>query len=174
MASELTVQTLRGPTSGANANKVLIPSSQTLHAPGHVIQVQQYQAYPTNINIASDTLTATNMAVTITPKFATSKIVLHASWPYWFTSDSNNYCIGTIYKGSSNLGSGAYNCLSFNGPMRASTYNNQGHADYVDSPNTTSATTYTVYVRPYSANTSNLRVQWQHQISFISATEIAQ
>ena len=39
MASELTVQTLRGPTSGTNANKVLIPSGQTLHAPGHVIQV---------------------------------------------------------------------------------------------------------------------------------------
>jgi len=40
MASELTVQTLRGPTSGANADTVLIPSGQTLHAPGHVIQAK--------------------------------------------------------------------------------------------------------------------------------------
>ena len=32
MASELTVQTLRGPTSGTNANKVIIPSGQTLDA----------------------------------------------------------------------------------------------------------------------------------------------
>ena len=32
MASELTVQTLRGPTSGANADTVLIPSGQTLDA----------------------------------------------------------------------------------------------------------------------------------------------
>jgi hypothetical protein len=30
MASDLTVQTIRGPASGANANKVLIPSGQTL------------------------------------------------------------------------------------------------------------------------------------------------
>jgi len=30
MASELIVQTLKGPTSGANANKVIIPSGQTL------------------------------------------------------------------------------------------------------------------------------------------------
>ena len=32
MASELTVQTLRGPTSGANADTILIPSGQTLDA----------------------------------------------------------------------------------------------------------------------------------------------
>lgn len=32
MASELIVQTLKGPTSGANANKVIIPSGQTLDA----------------------------------------------------------------------------------------------------------------------------------------------
>jgi hypothetical protein len=30
MASEITVQTIKGPTSGANANKVIIPSGQTL------------------------------------------------------------------------------------------------------------------------------------------------
>ena len=43
MASELTVQTLRGPTSGANADTVLIPSGQTLHAPGHVMQVVTFE-----------------------------------------------------------------------------------------------------------------------------------
>jgi hypothetical protein len=32
MASELIVQTLKGPTTGANANKVIIPSGQTLDA----------------------------------------------------------------------------------------------------------------------------------------------
>ena len=38
MASELTVQTIKGPTSGANANTVLVPSGHNLHVPGHVIQ----------------------------------------------------------------------------------------------------------------------------------------
>lgn len=54
MASELTVQTLRGPTSGANANKVLIPSGHSviteaggLVAPGMAIQTQ-HMTYATN------------------------------------------------------------------------------------------------------------------------------
>ena len=50
MASELIVQTLKGPTSGANANKVIIPSGQTLDASaggmttpaGHAIQVVHF------------------------------------------------------------------------------------------------------------------------------------
>ena len=141
---------------------------------GHVVQVQQYQAYPAYMNLSSDSFAATNMTVTITPKFANSKIVLHASWGYWFASDSNNYCIGTLYRGSSNLGTGSYSALTFHGPMRNSSYNHHATMDYIDSPGTTNATTYTVYVRPYSANTSHLRVQWSAQLSFLSATEIAQ
>ena len=46
MASEIIVQTIKGPTSGANANKVIIPSGQTLDASegfippaGHIVQV---------------------------------------------------------------------------------------------------------------------------------------
>lgn len=34
MASELIVQTLKGPTSGANANKIIVPSGQTLEVDG--------------------------------------------------------------------------------------------------------------------------------------------
>ena len=149
-------------------------SAAGVHIPGHVIQVQQYQAGGSTLEVSTNNFTATSMTVTITPKFTTSKIILHASWPYWFAADSNNYCIGTIYRGSSNLGIGGYNGLTFNGPMRNSSYNNQAHMDYMDSPNTTSATTYTVYVRPYNYNTSLLRVGWTSQLSFLSAMEIAQ
>jgi hypothetical protein len=41
MASELIVQTLKGPTSGANANKVIIPSGQTLEVSGSVTGITQ-------------------------------------------------------------------------------------------------------------------------------------
>ena len=37
--STLQVENLIGPTSGSNANKVIIPSGQTLYAAGHVVQV---------------------------------------------------------------------------------------------------------------------------------------
>lgn len=79
MASELIVQTLKGPTSGANANKVIIPSGQTLTAPGHVIQV-------VNSNIAGNSASTTatdwvnsSLTISITPKFATSKIYVIAN-----------------------------------------------------------------------------------------------
>ena len=39
MAGTLTVQTLQGPTTGSDANTVIIPSGHNLHSPGHVIQV---------------------------------------------------------------------------------------------------------------------------------------
>ena len=41
MASELQVTTIRGVPTGANANQINIPAGQTLHAPGHVLQVVQ-------------------------------------------------------------------------------------------------------------------------------------
>jgi|GEM_PF-4589762 len=41
MASELQVTTLKGNPTGANANQILVPSGQTLHAPGHIVQVVQ-------------------------------------------------------------------------------------------------------------------------------------
>lgn len=79
----LTVQTLQAPTSGANANKVLIPSGQTLDASagtltpsaGHVIQYQQR-----NFDLDSFTTSTasyidyTNVYVDITPKFSNSLI----------------------------------------------------------------------------------------------------
>jgi len=41
MASEIIVQTLKGPTSGANANKVIIPSGQTLDLAGSTSGVNE-------------------------------------------------------------------------------------------------------------------------------------
>jgi len=91
MASELTVQTLRGPTSGANANTVLVPSSQTLHAPGHVIQVVTY-----GINdeaTAAGTSKVTMQDWTFTKKVASSNvsITLHVNYSNSSkTSDDDN------------------------------------------------------------------------------------
>ena len=38
--STLHVENLKGLSSGGNANKIIVPSGQTLTAPGHVIQMQ--------------------------------------------------------------------------------------------------------------------------------------
>ena len=45
--STLHVENLKGPTSGANANKVILSNDQTLYAPNHIVQVltQEITAY---------------------------------------------------------------------------------------------------------------------------------
>ena len=79
MASELTVQTLRGPTSGANANTILIPSGQVLDASagfvapaGSVIQVAQADT-STPVTLAVGTGIAIN-TINFTPKYSNSII----------------------------------------------------------------------------------------------------
>ena len=71
----LTVQTLQAPTSGANANTILVPSGQTVHAAGSVIQVVN-GLLPTGVANATASYVDTGLTATITPKFATSKILV--------------------------------------------------------------------------------------------------
>ena len=168
MASILKVDTVQGATT---ATTVAMPSNT--HIPGHVVQTVEYKAMPTYIEVSSNTFTASNMQVDITPKYNNSKIILRASWSYWLASDSNNYQISTIYRNGSNLGTGSYSGIAFHGPMRNSTYNNHTMIETVDYPATTNSTNYRVYCRPYNANVSNLRFQWSATVSFLQAMEIA-
>jgi hypothetical protein len=82
MASELEVQTIRGPSGGANANKVLIPSGQTLDASegfipplGHVIQTI-YGESSSVTSTTSTSHTSTGLVKPITTKMANSKILV--------------------------------------------------------------------------------------------------
>ena len=86
MASELEVTTIRGLSSGANANQILIPSGQSLHAPGHIVQV--VTNVPTSVSlITQNNITPPTMAEVssdyrtgITPKFSTSKLILECNF----------------------------------------------------------------------------------------------
>ena len=153
MASELTVQTLRGPTSGANANTVLIPSSQTLHAPGHVLQV--VSAENTVASSATSSSAVNIISVNITPKSNTSKIYVTASINAT-TASGSRAGVG-LYKGSSPVvrGDAAGN--------RSRVYSQVQNGDtgifssiamtYFDSPATTSQITYSAKMEPEGGST---------------------
>ena len=70
MAGTLTVQNIEGPSSGANANKVIIP--------GHVIQVVHAR---TNTEVSGDTTTYTDttLSASITPTSTSSKILIRVN-----------------------------------------------------------------------------------------------
>jgi hypothetical protein len=92
MASELIVQTLKGPTSGANANKIIVPSGQTLdmgdgsiiHPTDGVIQSTVWELPPTSVNTAGSWAAATTPTVpntyfvgqfTFNKKYASSNVI---------------------------------------------------------------------------------------------------
>jgi hypothetical protein len=91
MASELTVQTIKGPLSGDNANKIIIPAGQTLDTSaaavsglssddmpaGSVVQVAEYNINVGTWNTQSTSYVSTPATVNITPKFANSKMIIH-------------------------------------------------------------------------------------------------
>ena len=90
MASELQVTTLRGVPTGANANKILVPSSQTLHAPGHVLQVVNF-VLPTATSISVGNIrqaVASGIKCSITPK--STNPLLHISACVEYTSSNFN------------------------------------------------------------------------------------
>ena len=94
MASELTVQTLKGPTSGANANKVIIPSGQTLYAPGHVVNVQHYTSGTLSTNSTGDT---TLITAAYTPTITGSKLYVSGMSPRYQDNSSTGTWHSSAY-----------------------------------------------------------------------------
>ena len=158
MASEIIVQTIKAPTSGANANKVIIPSGVTLDAnagdfrppAGAVIQTLN-NTLTAQTGTNSTSFVTTGLSVTITPKYANSKILITTSGTSYSEGD-NLHQYHTIYRGSTNLGSSSEGMTIFS--AASNTYGRWSNSGlhYLDSPNTTSAVTYTVYFKTHTSS----------------------
>ena len=168
MAGTLTVQNIEGPSSGSDANKIIIPSGQTLYAPGHVVQVVQGSLL-TQITTTSTSMTATGLSASITPTSVSSKILISVSIPARSTGD----VWGTTYR--------IYkNGVSHQKIMSGFGYTDPGTDDfsgivactYLDSPATTSSTTYEIYYGAQGGS-STQRMSVDNDDSFITLMEIA-
>ena len=191
MASILSVEQLQGLNSGSTPNVITIPADQTLHAPGHVLQVLQAVDSGTTSYSTVETWTdAGSLSVTITPKFATSKIMVE-----YFIHNSTNDATVThrITRNGTAIGIGDANgtrqrVTTRTGRIRSGDENHISPPTgmkYLDSPATTSALTYKVQLRlqvsegPIIMNTSynqpnNSYTYGSRTISTITVTEIAQ
>lgn len=157
MAGILTVQTLQGPSSGTNANKVLLASGNTLVAPGHVVQVQS-TTYGARYSSTSSTMTLpSGFSVNITPSSTSSKILVTAVVE---GSAVTNYGVfWQVRRGTSTIVipnttqtvSNRYQAYGmYNGDQNVSIVQS---GTYLDSPSTTSSITYGVYVSGQSGAT---------------------
>ena len=131
----------------ATGSTVNVASGQVFTAPGHVIQVVQSTSQSA-FTSTSTSYVDTGRSVEITPKFATSKVLVTVS-ATMSASAINVQPVFTIYRDSTNL-----EVTSNRG--FGQTFNGAGSShmmlgcSFLDSPNTTSQVSYKIYVRTNS------------------------
>jgi len=115
-----------------------------LNVTGNVLQIVTNTSN-TPKSIASSSFVTTDHSITITPTSTSSTILLTVMGGHaWNGNNVNIPRCFTIYRGSTDLGHGDSGIWTH----YCNAYNAQPHAGSIlDSPNTTSAVTYTVYAR---------------------------
>jgi len=194
MASEIIVNTIKAPTTGANANKVIIPSGVTLDAnagdfrppAGSVIQTVQTSTNTTSA-ISGTTYVGVGLDVNITPKYSNSKILVTVCGSFGNTQDT--YGGARLYRGSTEIG-GTANVNNRNGyafPINERSVDAPWEAfmasyTYLDSPATTSQITYSLKIAKHygtaitvnrAYNDNDAAYGWR-SVSTITVQEIAQ
>jgi hypothetical protein len=141
-----------------------------LNQTGGILQVVQGTA-TTNTTTTSSTFVTTGLSATITPSSTSSKILIFAQ-PLVYTNNASTGPILTIYRGGTNLGVGTYTYPALGWAFaNGSTLGSSFSINYLDSPATTSATTYTVYFLSTSGGTCG--VNQYNTPSTITLMEIA-
>ena len=141
--SELSIGQLRGLT--VNSNTVTVPAGHTLYAPGHVIQVRSTAKTDTFSTSSTGYVDVTGLTVSITPKFASSKILIQCSFTGSLLNQEAYYRIAGG-NATSFVGDAAGSRVRAVAMQTAvnNTRNSSITVTYLDSPNTTSAITYSL------------------------------
>jgi hypothetical protein len=120
---------------------IIFPNSTTQASAGQVLQVVS-STYATSTSIAVNSFTNSGLAASITPKYSTSKIYVVASFMSYVPSGRNLKT--TISRGSTNLGDATYGMGTVYGS--SSGVQSACAISYLDSPGTTSSTTYNMAI----------------------------
>ena len=137
--STLFVDTINEKTTG---NGIIIP--------GHVIQVVAADGPGSAVSFTGDTFTDISLSATITPKSASSKILVKCN----FVAATNNSGAGSYALGLKVLrgSTGIYETFRTPWGNSVTGIGQLAQMDYLDSPATTSAITYKVQARSGAAS----------------------
>ena len=148
-----------------------VPSRSQLPA-GTVLQVVSASSN-TNLSTSSSSFVASNIAATITPTSSTSKILVLASVQANGNTAGSQASV-TIFRNSTNLavtGAAPANTNFAQAYSSAGTLQAPTALSALDSPATTSATTYTIYTA--STNGGGIQLNQNNNTSTITLMEIA-
>jgi hypothetical protein len=152
--STLHVENLKGLSSGGNANKIIIPSGQTLDASNglltpadYVIQTAQNYARG-QVNSSSTSYVATGLDIDFTPSSTSSKVLITASFDI-DTRAASRQAYATLYRDSTELSTiGDSGSLGLTNIYDAGDRNIVGMTvQFLDSPSSTSQLHYEVYFK---------------------------
>jgi hypothetical protein len=161
-------------TLGASGDTITIPSGATLTNSGtatgfgKVLQVVSATDSTQRTTTSTSFVTASNtLTLSITPSSASNKIFITVTGNLYIDANGG-YGLATIFRGATNLGNATYGMASVYGA--SSTVIGSMSMSVLDSPSTTSATTYQVYIKRYGGN--NVYIQEPLGKSSITAFEI--
>jgi len=144
-SGEIKLQSAGTDIATVNSSGITMASGKGLAATGHVLQVVQ-NTYSTNTGISNTSYQDSGLTATITPTSASSKILVLVSLSVraYSQATGDKYYYKNIVRGSTVV----YETVIINqGGNGSSGYNmtsGQSAYSYLDSPATTSATTYKV------------------------------
>lgn len=121
------------------------------------------------LNTSSGTMVTSGFSGTITPQFSTSKIMVQVNGLF-SSAYNNNFGWGAIYRNGSFIGNNFFlgSELTQNNGGRTTS---QFFYQYLDSPASTSALTYTLYVQVLDGN--NIWVgRWAQDVNWTQPTQI--
>ena len=138
--------------------------------PGSIVNIQT-NVVSTSTSTTSTSFVSSAIQVTITPKFASSKILI--AWTSWVqTLASSNHVSWSLHRNGSNLettgalfGMGNYYVVATG--LEAHSVGN-----FIDFPNSTSTLTYNVYIKSFNGN--QVTIGNPVRASYINAFEISQ
>jgi len=168
LTSPLSATNLGTPSAINLSNATALPKAAL--PTGSVLQVVQI-GNSTTYTTTSNTLSATSISGSITPTSATSKILVLCAVSVYIAYTGSDYGCG--------LGIARNGSLVFNDPngynnfyasQGTGNFRNRTPFNYLDSPATTSSTTYTIYLSAYNGNA---RVNTDNQTSTMMLLEIA-
>ena len=154
MASELQVTTLRGVPTGANANQILVPSGQTLHAPGLSIQTQ-HATMSSQVIVSSVAAYTDILSCSITTKFANSKILIQAAVPNYSNNPASGAWTNSHYLKLHESGTGIIAAYEHPGPQSSMEYSQSSTVLHMTGAKSVGTYTYTIRVRPTLAGDSH-------------------
>ena len=173
LTSPLPAANLGTPSAINLSNATALPSAAL--PTGCVLQVVTSTTTSMSSTTSNGTFVTTGFSGSITPKFATSKIFAMLSSTGYATTVGSQCCL-TLYRGGTNLCASGFVNIFINGGTNLQSVASVAF-QYLDSPATTSSTTYTVYFQN-SNNTGAVQFNAggvsNNQIATLTLMEIAQ